>query len=187
MPRNLQRFVLRPFPGDDDVPDITIAGTVARRASRFLADFTVRGTLSELSVPAPGAPAARMDRLWEGTCLELFVGPRGSRQYWEFNLSPAGHWNVYRFASYRKGMREEESFASLPFRVRREPDALRLSLEMDVGRIVPADRDGEVSPCAVIRTRKGGISHWALAHSGPRPDFHRREGFRLLLPGGGAS
>jgi hypothetical protein len=143
------------------------------------------GDLSGLSIPAPGEPPGRKSRLWEETCLELFLGEEGSECYWEFNLSPAGHWNVYRFASCRKEMREEPAFASLPLRVRTEPEALRLSLDVELGKIIPAERAIEVAVGAVVKTVAGETSHWALVHPGPRPDFHRRDGFILNLPAGG--
>jgi hypothetical protein len=122
-----------------------------------------------------------VDRLWEETCLELFLGAKGSGRYWEFNLSPAGHWNVYRFTSYREGMQEEPALSSLPFGVRIEPGILRLSLDLDLRKILPAGEAVEAGVCAVIRTATGGTSHWALAHPGPRPDFHRRDGFALTI------
>jgi hypothetical protein len=56
-------------------------------------------------------------------------------------------------------------------------------MELDLGKILPAGGAVEAGVCAVIRTTAGGTSHWALAHPGPRPDFHRREGFALILPG----
>ena len=65
----------------------------------------------------PADMPARRDRLWEETCFEFFLAVKNSPRYWEFNLSPAGHWNVYRFADYRQGMQEEPAFASLPFSV----------------------------------------------------------------------
>ena len=34
---------------------------------------------------------------------------------------------------------------------------------------------------AVIRSATGKTTHWALAHPGPRPDFHRRDGFALTV------
>ena len=120
--------------------------------------------------------------MWEETCLELFLGTADSGKYWEFNLSPSGHWNVYRFTRYREGMREEPAFTSLPFAVRMGPDALELPMELDVGKIVPAGKDLEAGVAAVIETTDGGKSHWALTHPGPRPDFHRRDGFALILP-----
>jgi hypothetical protein len=145
--------------------------------------YALQGKLSEIAIPAPEEMPERKDRLWEETCLELFLGRKDSGRYWEFNFSPAGHWNVYRFASYRKGMREEPAFPSLPFRIRTEPEALRLSLDLDIGKIIPAGEVVEVAVCAVIRTVTGKASHWALVHPGPRPDFHRRDGFALTIPG----
>ena len=144
--------------------------------------YTLLGNLSEIATPAPGKIPGRKDRLWEETCLELFLGIKDSGKYWEFNLSPAGHWNVYSFTSYRKGMREEPAIPSLPFRVWTEPEALRISLDLDIGKIVPAGNSVEVAVCALIRTIAGMTSHWALAHPGPRPDFHRRDGFSMTLP-----
>lgn len=78
-------------------------------------------------------------------------------------------------------MREEPALASLPFRVRVEPKVLRLSLDLDIGPIMPADKALEVGVSAVVKTKGGETSHWALAHPGPRPDFHRRDGFTLSI------
>jgi hypothetical protein len=143
----------------------------------------VRGDLSKVSIPLAAEAPRRQDRLWEETCLELFLGTTDSAEYWEVNLSPSGHWNVYRFDKYREGMREEPAFASLPFAVRIGPDALELSIELDGGKILPAGKDLAASVAAVIGATDGGKSHWALVHPASRPDFHRREGFALTLPG----
>jgi hypothetical protein len=178
---NLRNFSLVPFRGGEDLPDLAITGTIGRTADTLSIGCAVGGNLSVLAVPAAAESPERKDRLWEETCLELFLGAKGSEGYWEFNLSPAGHWNVYRFASYRKEMREETAFSSLPFRVGADPKALRLSLDLGLGKILPAGEVVEAGVCAVIRTTTGGTSHWALAHPGPRPDFHRRDGFALTL------
>ena len=175
-------FSLAPFPGEDRVPALRITGTIGRRADTLSLDCAVEGNLSELAIPATASPAERKNRLWEETCLELFLAQTGRESYLELNLSPAGHWNAYRFSSYREGMREEEGIASLPFAVRVEPGALRLSLCLEIGKIAGRGQSIEAGICAVVRTASGGTSHWALAHAGPRPDFHRREGFALTLP-----
>ena len=159
-----------------------IGGSIARRADTLSARYEVRGDLSMLSIPAAAGMPRRRDRLWEETCLELFLGTADSGEYREFNLSPAGHWNVYRFTRYRKGMREEPAITSLPFDVRRDSEALLLTAEFDVGKIVPAGKDLAATVTAVIGTIDGGKSHWALVHPASRPDFHRREGFALTLP-----
>jgi hypothetical protein len=180
---NPRNFSLVPFRGEDGLPDLAITGTIGRSADTLSIGCAVAGNLSVLAVPAAAESPERKGRLWEETCLEFFLGAKGSGGYWEFNLSPAGHWNVYRFTSYREGGQEESAFPSLPFRVRAERAALRLSLELDLGKILPAGVAVEAGVCAVIRTTTGGTSHWALAHPGPRPDFHRRDGFALTIPG----
>ena len=176
-----RNFSLVPFPGQVDLPDIGISGTIVRRVDALSVGWAVRGDIPALAIPEREGPPARKDRLWEETCLEFFLGAKGSDRYWEFNLSPSGHWNVYRFTSCREGRQEEPAFPSLPFRVRAERAALRLSLELVLRKILPAGEAVEVGVCAVIRTTTGGTSHWALAHPGPRPDFHRRVGFALTI------
>ncbi|MBU4232875.1 MAG: DOMON-like domain-containing protein, partial [Proteobacteria bacterium] len=119
--------------------------------------------------------------LWEETCFEFFLGVKDSPQYWEFNLSLAGHWNVYRFAGYRQGMAEETALTLLPLSVRRRSDLLEVALELDVGRIVSADQPLMVGIAAVIKLAGNGVTYWALIHPGPAADFHRRDSFLVEL------
>ena len=177
-----RRFLLKPFPGEGNPAGVTIAGSIGRRADALSVRCEVRGDLSKVSIPASAESPRRQDRLWEGTCLELFLGTADSGEYWEFNLSPSGHWNAYRFKSYRKGMMEEPAITSLPFCFRRDPEVLLLTAELNVGKIIPAGKDLATTVAAVIRTIDGGKSHWAPFHPSSRPDFHRRDGFGLILP-----
>jgi hypothetical protein len=177
-----RRFLLNPFPGERYPAGVTIGGSIARRADTLSVRFEVRGNLPKVSIPAAAEAPRRRDRLWEGTCFELFLGTADSGRYREFNLSPAGHWNVYRFTRYREGMREERAFTALPFAVRIGPDSLDLSMALDAGTIIPAGETIEAGVAAVIETIDGGKSHWAPVHPASRPDFHRRDGFVLILP-----
>jgi hypothetical protein len=179
---NPTRFILKPFPGEGNPAGVTIGGTIARRADTLSICFEVRGDLSKVSIPVAAEAPRRKDRLWEETCLELFLGTADSGEYWELNLSPSGHWNVYRFTLYREGMREEPAIPSLPFDVRRDSKALILTAEFGIGKIVPTGKDLSAAVAAVIWTTDGGESHWALAHPSSRPDFHRRDGFALIFP-----
>jgi len=177
-----RRFLLKPFPGDGDPAGLTIGGSIGRRADTLPVRCEMRGDLSKVSIPAAAEAPRRRDRLWEETCFELFLGSADSDAYWELNLSPSGDWNVYRFDRYREGMREERAFPSLPFDVRRDPEALLLTAEIGIGTIVPAREDLAATVAVVIRTSDGGKSHWAPIHPASRPDFHRRDGFSLILP-----
>ena len=84
-------------------------------------------------------------------------------------------------ADYRQGQAAEPALASLPFGVHRSPEAWRLTLEVDLARIVPADRPLEVAIAAVIQAPDGRLTYWALTHPGPQPDFHRRDGFLIAV------
>jgi hypothetical protein len=178
------QFFLKPFPGEGNPAGLTIGGSIARRGDTLSVRCEVRGNLSKVEIPAAAEAPRRKDRLWEETCLELFLGTADSGEYWEFNLSPSGHWNTYRFARYREGMREEPAIPSLPFAVRIGPDALELSMELDVGKILPAGETIEAGVAVVVKPVKGGTNYWALTHPGRRPDFHRRENFALEFPPG---
>src|SRR5512135_857944 len=132
-----RRFLLEPFPGEGNPAGLTIGGSIGRSADTLSARYEVRGKLSKVLVPAVADAPRRKNRLWEETCFELFLGTAGSGEYRELNLSPSGHWNVYRFDGYREGMREEEAVMSLPIDVRIGPDLLELSMALDVGKILP--------------------------------------------------
>ncbi|GAB4245471.1 MAG: hypothetical protein OHK0028_23460 [Deltaproteobacteria bacterium] len=176
-----KRFSLKPFPGERNPADAAIGGTIARTGDLLSVRFEIRGNLALLSIPPPSESPERRDRLWETTCLELFAGTAETEGYLECNLSPSGHWNVYRFARYREGMAREDAIPSLPFQVRNARNTIRISLDLAIGRVVPPGKTLQIGAAAVLRAADGGISRWALAHPRPVPDFHDRNGFVLTL------
>ena len=172
-------FSLSPFPAALPQTGIRITGSLGRRDNVLYVRYDLRGLTGEIAIPSPAAMPARRDGLWEETCFELFVCPEKSDRYWEFNFSPAGHWNVYCFDTYRQGMHEEQAFASLPFSVQRHPDALHLSAEVELEKIIARDQNLKAGISAVIRCAAGDCTYWSLTHPGTRPDFHRKDGFAL--------
>jgi hypothetical protein len=178
---NGRDFLLQPFSPTSSPLEVTITGSIARRADILAIRYALQGKLAELVIPGPADLPARRHGLWEATCFEFFLGVKDSPRYWEFNLSPAGHWNVYRFAGYRQGMAEETAFTSLAFSVRRRPDSLGVALELEIGRIVAVDQPLAVALAAVIEFRDHGLTYWALTHPGAQADFHRRDSFQVEL------
>jgi hypothetical protein len=174
-------FSLQPFSPIGPPLNFKITGHIARRPRHLAIRFALQGQLAELEIPAPADMPARRQGLWEETCFEFFLGVKDSPRYWEFNLSPAGPWNVYRFAGYRQGMAEETAFTSLPLSVRRRPDFLLVALELEVERIMAADQPLEIGIASVIKLAGGGLIYWALIHPGPQADFHRRDSFLVEL------
>ena len=178
---NSQSFSLQPFHPDGTLPDVKITGNISRYSDTIAIDYELLGPLSKLLIPSPADMPARKNSLWEETCFEFFLGVRDSDQYWEFNLSPAGHWNVYRFKAYRKEMQEERIIATLPYSIHTRSDALLINLELNLDRIVPAEQPLNAAISAVIKGIDGKVTYWALTHSRPEADFHRRDSFIIEL------
>jgi len=178
---NEQIFALRPFSPSSYFTDLQIRGKIVRHSNKMVILYALLGHLSDIIIQTPSAMPVRKTALWEETCFELFLAFVGSSRYWEFNLSPSGDWNVYRFDSYRQGIQEELTFTSLPVSVLNKSHSLLLSLEFNLDRIGQANQTMEVAISAVIKHKDDGVSYWALTHSGPQVDFHKRDSFIIEL------
>ena len=144
--------------------------------------YQLEGKLSQLRIPNCSGPPLRQDLLWQTTCLEFFLAAADQSDYWEYNLSPAGHWNVYHLESYRKGLAAEPAYKQLPFSVKRDDQQLSLSLTcaLPPALAIPRATSGlEIGVSAVLQSSSGELAYWALAHPGSEPDFHHRGGFCL--------
>jgi hypothetical protein len=173
-------FTLHPFPEDRRLPAIELDGKLDRSEGRLSIEYRLTGDLTQLEI-SPSAAPTRKFALWEATCFEFFLGIPGDRAYWEFNLSPAGDWNVFHLDDYRQGLRDELAFTLLPFTIEQQPNSLLLGLEFDLSKIISVDRSIEVSVTTVIRSIGGEISYWAVTHCGSEADFHRRDSFVLKM------
>jgi hypothetical protein len=176
---NLQ---LRPFSPENIKEDCLIYVLLSKRETFLHVVFEMYSQLSGLRIPGFYPPKIqRKDRLWEHTCFEIFLGKSGKRNYWEFNLSPSGDWNVYSFSDYREGMKPETSFDRLPFKVKSlSLQELRLEITVDI-MIFTGFSDIDVGLSAVVERKDGCKDYWAVSHPGDRPDFHAREGWLKSL------
>jgi hypothetical protein len=172
-----QTFSLRPFEKDGSLSGIECKGHLARRNDTLFVRYEITGSLPRIDIPERKLEPSRKKGLWENTCLELFVAVKGCDQYWEFNLSPSGDWNVFRFEHYRNErhadkLREESLVASLPFRTQSQPGSFLLDMEFDLDRLVRKDQFLEIGIAAIIQLDQDK-TYWALTHCGSRPDLPR--------------
>lgn len=178
---NDQHFSLQPFSPGSPLPEerthFTLTGTLARQSNILAICYTLCGPLGELMLPAIAPHPTRQHDLWKTTCFEFFLAIQDTPQYWEFNFSPAGHWNVYRFDGYRQGMQEELAWTTLPVSLEYQAQSFGLTLELDLSPIISPDRSLEIAISTIIQLREGGITYWALIHPGSQADFHRRDSF----------
>lgn len=177
-----QTFSLQPFPSAEILPDVKITGDISRQDNLLVINYQLVGDLKQIIIPQLSNTPVRKHELWQDTCFEFFLGIQNSQRYWEFNLSPAGHWNVYRFDGYRQGMQEETAFTSLPFNIEQKTDTLTLILHLDLQQIITiVEQTLEIAVTTVIKNRDGEVSYWALTHGGAEADFHLRESFIIRL------
>ena len=171
-------FHLRPFAGS--IP-YAVGGNIRRTGSRVEVLFRVTGQCEDIRVQNPGIGPQRRDRLWQGTCFEVFVKEATASAYWEFNLAPGGDWNLYAFSGYRRGMMEETRVADLPMTTTRGGGLLQVAATIDLGLLGLQEAELRLALSAVILDRQGGLRYWALAHPADKPDFHNDKGFQLHL------
>ncbi|MDJ0735757.1 MAG: DOMON-like domain-containing protein [Nostocaceae cyanobacterium] len=176
---NKYHFDLQPF--EPGLIDIKISGKISRNTNNLSLGYKLEGELEKIEIPAIENIPNRKNELWEATCFEFFLGIKNSSRYWEFNLSPSGHWNIYRFDDYRQGMEEEIAVTSLPFSVQHDSDNLLLNLEMDLGKLISEKQSLEVGITTVIQDKNRNITYWALTHCGKEADFHLRDSFVVEL------
>ena len=174
-----QSFDLIPF-AVDTAPDIEITGAIARESNQLRVTYKLIGT-SQIVIPEPASTPTRQYDLWEHTCMELFLQPQDSTSYWEFNLSPAGHWNVFRLPDYRQNIGEELTYDALPFTLSRQTDPLQIDLAIELDKIITPEQKLKVGITSVIEDRDSRLSYWALNHPGKEADFHDRDSFAIDL------
>jgi hypothetical protein len=177
-------FQLIPFDRDLFSNRYQIEGNIRRSRSRLNIFYRVTGPLEGLCIEPMADEPVRKDRLWEKTCFECFIGTARSARYWEINMSPAGHWNVYRFDDYRRGMQEDALFDRMNVSINSTDGRFELSGGLDLTPIGLKQQPILIALSAILTRIIGEPTYWALTHPGPKPDFHQREGFALTLQKG---
>jgi hypothetical protein len=181
-----QSFTLIPFPAPD-VPGVNLTGSISRWGSGLSLHYFLAGEIDEILLPSLSANPGRRDELWKMTCFEFFLAVKDQPQYWEFNMSPSGDWNVYRMEAYRRvGFREETSIPRLPFEVREGRNGaggISLAIAVDLKPIIDESYPLDIGVTSILQARDGNETYWALTHPAPNADFHLRESFILTLAG----
>jgi hypothetical protein len=144
--------------------------------------YVLDGDLARLLIPVESAPQ-RVDKLWQHTCFEAFVGAMETAGYYEFNFSPSSEWAAYRFSAYREGMAALDAAQPPRVLVHRDIGSLTLEASIDLGRLrLPSDNsDLRLALSAVIEGADRNLSYWAVAHPAGKADFHHAVGFAVRL------
>jgi hypothetical protein len=174
-------FSLYPFSIEPNSPQLKINGRVDRSNGILSIEYRLHGDLTSVAILPPNPAPTRKFGLWEHTCFEFFIGAPGEPNYWEFNLSPSGDWNVFGLEDYRQGLRAESTFTELPFKIDLQVDTLSLSGAWDLSKIIPAECELAIAIATVVKFDRDEISYWALTHKGTEPNFHLRDSFIIKI------
>jgi hypothetical protein len=178
-----QLFTLIPFPASD-IPAISLTGKLSLQRQFLTLHYSLAGNTEEILLLPISLSPGRKDELWKATCFEFFLAIQDQPGYWEFNMSPSGDWNVYRMDAYRRiGFREEAAISALPFAFKKESNRYSLDVAIDLTSIIRADENVQLAITAIVQTKAGNETYWALAHPASHADFHLRESFILGLAG----
>ena len=170
-------FALTPYPAPD-LPALEITGTISRIDNHIAVHYSIRGDVQNILLPALSSIPTRKDDLWKATCLEFFIAMPQLPEYWEFNMSPSGDWNIYHMGAYRRiGFREETTIQIMPFALKQADSGISLDISVDLAPILSPEQKIQLGINAIIQTKDEAETYWALAHPGQLADFHLRDSF----------
>jgi hypothetical protein len=176
-----QTFRLVPFPAPE-LPSISLTGKLILENRVLTLHYSLAGNTECVLLPSISVTPSRRDELWKGTCFEFFLAIKGQPGYWEFNMSPSGDWNVYRMDAYRRvGIREETEISQLLFEFKKAVEGYPLDISVDLTPLTESEEKLQIAITAIVQTRDGKETYWALIHPAPLADFHLRESFILDL------
>jgi hypothetical protein len=171
---------LRPFDREPWLESLRLEASAQWQVGVLHLAFALADPEGTVLIPDPSPAPQRRDGLWQSTCLEAFFAVGGEPQYWELNLAPSGHWNLYRLEAYRQGLQPEAAISTLPHQLQRSPNGLELQLDLPLQPLIQPTAELELSLTAVLDQRGHGCSYWAWDHVAAEPDFHQRSSFQPI-------
>ncbi len=168
---------LTPHPAHPQTAITSLRAHIRRTPDTLAVTYKLTGDLGRIRLPEPSLPR-RADELWQTTCFELFLKPRGANAYLEFNFAPSTQWAAYRFTAERTGM-EPLPDVEPAITIQPVPGGLFLAAGFPVPRDLPAEIALTANLSAVVEDADGKKSYWALNHPTDKPDFHHADGFVL--------
>ena len=169
---------LSPHPASPRI-ELSVSVLVSAEPRELVLHYRVRGDTAAVRWPEPQG-GGMADGLWRHTCFEAFIGQPGQGAYREFNFSPSGQWADYAFSRTR--VRDAlRGPPNAPLIERRETaESVELVAVLDRRQLPPGP--WQLGLSTVIEDQRGQVSHWALHHPRPLPDFHDPAGWTLGLP-----
>lgn len=164
---------------NNSTSDFKLEADVTRTGETLKLVYKILDAKNLLNLPtsftAEGNAVSRVDGLWNDTCFEMFLRPKGQKSYYEFNFSLTPAWNEYFFESYRLPQPPKQCQDISLKKIKWSGDLL----EVELHGLKPEEKF-EISLTAVLKEKSGAIHYMALKHAGREPDFHHVDSFIAL-------
>ena len=176
----MAKFSLIPF---DllSAPNITIETELNFNEESVYISYRIRRNLALINLGNSTPNKARLVKLWEKTCFELFIKNKDN-QYMEFNFAPNFEWNCFYFNQAGAPLLEWEQMQTpvIDILLSSEHFFMFVDIKKEFFPKGFFNEESELSAgiTSVIKDNTGSISYWALSHADPRPNFHHFDSFK---------
>lgn len=168
----MAKYSLIPFEAIN-APVITIESELNMTPDSVFVSYKVQGSLAEIDLGQGHPHHARVIKLWEKSCFELFI-KNEKNSYIEFNFSPEFEWNAFYFEKKGDALAEYGRMDSVKKDILLSLDVFHLIVEIDRKKFPDHFFESalEIGLTSVIKDRHGKLSYWALSHQDTKPNFH---------------
>jgi hypothetical protein len=174
-------LIYHPETADTAIKELYIGVKAQYHQGYLTLRYELQGDIDNLLLPGLQPPGVA-DELWNHTCFEAFIAVVEEAPYHEFNFSPSDQWAAYAFDDYRIRKAWQANPAPAIHYVRTD-HTLVLTAVINEANLPynPLNQPYRLALTAVLETKAGELSYWALFHPSGKPDFHHRSGFTLSL------
>jgi hypothetical protein len=174
---------LKPFKEGDLIEGINLSCSVELVEESLLFNFSLEAEDGAIVVPEKSKAAVKNDRLWKNTCFEFFISETERDAYFELNFSPSGDWNFLAFDDYREtSQKQSDMDIGKMAEWSKDSDGLTLTAKLPLSLFSKNSTEAlDIGIAAVLEHSNAELSYWALAHNGPKPNFHNRDSMCLSI------
>lgn len=168
----MAKFSLIPYK-KEGAPHITFSSELNTSEEAIYISYKLQGELAALDLGTGTPKHARVIKLWEKSCFELFI-KNAHDSYMEFNFSPDFEWNAFYFAKKGDALAEYARMDKVDFDILLSLDVFHLIVKIDKKKFPLDFFQGplKVGITSVIKNKQSELSYWALSHCDTRPNFH---------------
>lgn len=177
----MAKFSLVPFE-NSQAPAISIATELNTTSDSIYISYKLSGALNSIDMGEGNPKHARVLKLWEKTCFELFMKDE-KNSYIEFNFSPDFEWNCFYFEKKGDALAEYKRMELVKFDILFSNEVVNVIVELQKKMFPDHFFDGKlcVGITSVLKEKSGALSYWALSHHDIRPNFHDFKSFDGLI------